>query len=450
MKSVKQVIDINAHVQNISCQISTEAENTIVTIEFDNLGFGKITAIKFNATGYNSFGDIVMVNGKEQFFLIIQDISIEKNAKAKNLKAILPNSDIRKLELEECQICYADGSITTYDGADVKEFEIEEFETTEAEKETLDSIRDVISRKVKYLPKDYNFGWLCSCGRYNDNNNTVCSNCDINKLEIFKITDSDYVSSVIEKHRQNVKDRKEKKIQEVKEKKRIAKIRKIKIGICVIVSIILIILIGRGVVLSGRKTFSSESEMKSALQGTYTYYNDYGEASRQIIINGNTAIYKWNSNVLSDMDVSIKKWDYKNGKIYTFEDLIVTNRGYLKDGDDVYKKGGYMTTPNDFYVDNSNNYESGATVLKIKDVKIQSNSSYTICTGSVKNTGTKTYKYVQVKGAFKDSSGNVVDTDWTYAVGSEGLAPDESTTFRLSVDKNVNINSCTVSLMDYE
>lgn len=33
----------------------------------------------------------------------------------------------------------------------------------------------------------------------------------------------------------------------------------------------------------------------------------------------------------------------------------------------------------------------------------------TVCVGKVKNTGTKTYYYVEVKGSFKDSSGNVLD-----------------------------------------
>ena len=88
--------------------------------------------------------------------------------------------------------------------------------------------------------------------------------------------------------------------------------------------------------------------------------------------------------------------------------------------------------------------------MKINISSVTNNSSYTVCTGTVKNTGKKTYRYVEVKGSFKDSSNNVVDTDWTYAAGSEGLAPGESSSFRLSVPKNVSIKSCSVSLLDYE
>jgi hypothetical protein len=82
----------------------------------------------------------------------------------------------------------------------------------------------------------------------------------------------------------------------------------------------------------------------------------------------------------------------------------------------------------------------------VSNVKVTSNSSYTICTGTVKNISTKyTFRYVKVKGSFLSSNGTVLDTDWTYAVGSEGLDPGESTTFRMSVTKNSSIKSCKVT-----
>ncbi|WP_434311245.1 FxLYD domain-containing protein [Hominifimenecus sp. rT4P-3] len=448
MKTEKKIIDINAHIINIVCEIDVDNDVSKALISFDNLGFGVITAVKFNAKGFNSFGDVVQIAGKDKFYLIIQDISVDKNTSVQNLKAKIPNSDIRRLELEECQICYADGSITSYAGADNREFEVEEFETDGTEKETLEAIRDVVSAEAKNLPQDFDFGWLCSCGRYNTNDLGSCSNCEVKKSDIFKITDLTYISDVIAEHHKNREEREERAKQEAKEKEKAEKSRNIKIGIGVVVTIILTIFIGRAVVLAGRTTYSSEAEMKSALQGRYTYYDDSGRASRQIVIDGDTAIYKWSYSDSADMKTSIEKWDYKNGKIHTFEDLIVTNKGYLKDGSDIYEKGGYMSTSSSFY-SSSYNSKSDYSVLKITADGVTSNSGYTICTGSVKNNGTKTYKFVQVKGSFKDLSGNVIDTDWTYAVGSEGLEPGESTSFRLSVTKNSKITSCSVSLLDY-
>lgn len=94
--------------------------------------------------------------------------------------------------------------------------------------------------------------------------------------------------------------------------------------------------------------------------------------------------------------------------------------------------------------------ELAEDVLDFSDISITHNSSYTVCTGAITNNGRRTYTFVEVKGKFKDSSGKVLDSDWTYAVGSEGLAPGESTTFRISVDKNRSITKCTMEIIDYD
>lgn len=88
--------------------------------------------------------------------------------------------------------------------------------------------------------------------------------------------------------------------------------------------------------------------------------------------------------------------------------------------------------------------------LKISNVKLTSNSSYTIAEGTITNNSDQTVSFVEIKGAFKTSSGSVVDTDWTYAVGSEGLAPGESCKWRLSVSKDWSIKDCTVTVIDFD
>ncbi len=204
--------------------------------------------------------------------------------------------------------------------------------------------------------------------------------------------------------------------------------------------------------MSGRTTYTSEAEMKTAVEGTYTHYEGY-KAKYQLNVSGDTVTERWvNLGSDYDMELNIKSWNPSKG---TFEvstgTVTVTSNGDLKYDGDTYEKGGsWSSTSSGSSYSSNYSYESGATVLKIQDVKVTSNSGYTICTGTVKNTGSKTYKFIEVKGSFTDSSGNVVDTDWTYAAGSEGLAPDESTTFRLSVTKNSQITSCSVSLLDYD
>ncbi len=84
---------------------------------------------------------------------------------------------------------------------------------------------------------------------------------------------------------------------------------------------------------------------------------------------------------------------------------------------------------------------------KVSDVKITHNSSYTICTGKVTNTSSDyRFRYVKVQGEFKNYSGRVVDTDWTFVVASEWLNPGASKSFKLSVPKDASISTCSVTV----
>lgn len=112
--------------------------------------------------------------------------------------------------------------------------------------------------------------------------------------------------------------------------------------------------------------------------------------------------------------------------------------------------------PSEFHKSNSNqststipNNSFDTSYLSISNIKVESNSSYTICTGTitVKSSSPYRYRFIEVKGSFKNSYGNVVDTDSTYAIGSEGLEPGESKTFRLSVPKDTTIKTCSVSIL---
>lgn len=94
--------------------------------------------------------------------------------------------------------------------------------------------------------------------------------------------------------------------------------------------------------------------------------------------------------------------------------------------------------------------EKAEDVLEFSDISINSNSLYTICTATVTNNGMRTYTFVEVKGIFKDSSGTVLDTDWTYAVGLEGLAPGESVSIKLSVKKDLKISTCSLEIIKYD
>ena len=88
--------------------------------------------------------------------------------------------------------------------------------------------------------------------------------------------------------------------------------------------------------------------------------------------------------------------------------------------------------------------------LKISNVQVYTQGNYTYAEGTVTNNSDTTVTFLKIKGSFETGSGAVVDTDWTYAVGSEGLAPGETCKWKMSVTKDYDIDDCDISIIDYD
>lgn len=118
-----------------------------------------------------------------------------------------------------------------------------------------------------------------------------------------------------------------------------------------------------------------------------------------------------------------------------------------QDSGSSYGDGSYNGSYNDYY--SSGTDKSIGLSLKVDSIKASGSYTYVYCT--VKNVSSKyvatRYRYVKVKAQFKNYSGSIVDTDWTYAVDSTWLEPGESKTFYYMV-KNTNIKYATLSFVD--
>lgn len=118
-----------------------------------------------------------------------------------------------------------------------------------------------------------------------------------------------------------------------------------------------------------------------------------------------------------------------------------------QDSGSSYGDGSYNGGYNDYY--SSGIDKSIGLSLKVDSIKTSGSYTYVYCTVtnvSSKYVATK-YRYVKVKAQFKNYSGSIVDTDWTYAVDSTWLEPGESKTFYYMV-QNTNIKSATLSFVD--
>lgn len=121
------------------------------------------------------------------------------------------------------------------------------------------------------------------------------------------------------------------------------------------------------------------------------------------------------------------------------------------DYDDANSSNNYYSGGGSYGGSYNNNYNSGVDKsigLSLKVDSIKTSGSYTYVYCSVTNVSSRyvatRYRYVKVKAAFKNYSGSIVDTDWTYAVDSTWLEPGETKTFYYMV-KNTNIRSATLS-----
>ncbi len=86
--------------------------------------------------------------------------------------------------------------------------------------------------------------------------------------------------------------------------------------------------------------------------------------------------------------------------------------------------------------------------MDISDVFVSHKRNYAYVTGTIKNTGDYSIKYVKVKASCKDLFGNVLDTDWTYAVDSAWLDAGESKRFEMMVrDADQKITTADVNIM---
>lgn len=242
-------IDINAHISDITYTISVSANAVNALISFVNISAKTITAIKFKATGYNSFGDVIPINGRDEFNLIIQDLRIDPNNHVVNrIRTKLPDMEIRKLKLEENQICYADGTVSTYLGRDEREYGVMGFVDTPESREVLTAIKARFGFMMQVQPREVDCGWICGCKRFNPAAATVCSGCRNEKAQIMQLADAAVLQTLVEEFREKQQHQRAAEQRATAQstqnaKRRMARRRK-RIRICLIVAALILLMAG--------------------------------------------------------------------------------------------------------------------------------------------------------------------------------------------------------------
>lgn len=342
MSTFKKIIDINAHIENLHNEIITENGIAIARISFTNLGYGNITAIKFSACGYDAFGEIVSVNGKDDFFLSIQGIRIQRNKSVVGLIAQLPNPYIMKLDLKECQICYEDGRVVSYEGENSLTFELDKIDN----EEQLNALHKLYDKNAKFKPKEFEQGWVCSCGRFNKYVNPICLLCKKSRTDTIETCTDEGLEKLVNEYKTTEEN--DKLAREAAQNRQKKKNRKvylfIALGMALIFSMTVFVYVDD--LLSYLTTYSSENEMREELQGTWTCF-DEGLHPDKIHIEDEILIKRWVFSDIppDDLEFQIEKWYPKigmfkvSGKIY----MVLSNGKIRDDKGNLYTKWGDMS-----------------------------------------------------------------------------------------------------------
>lgn len=446
----KIIIDLNAHINNITATVELENGTAVTYISFNNTDHGVITAVKLLAKGYNSFGDIIKFDGQDTFTIILQDLNVLKNKNSGKVKSNLPDASIRKIDLRELQVCYSDGEVVNYAGENKKEFNIKKYDNSTDDVKLVKAIKHNFGVRFIYEPTEYDDGWICGCGHYNSSGKSNCSLCGISHENAFLLT--------TEQGRKDI---------ETKEKKHRHK-SLIAIIITAIIVVLVVMLIIYASIISGRSTYQNAKQMRQNVYGNYIEVDDDGEIMRgtktTVVINKQgleetmviPSLSASESDSVFTTKYKINKWSYKAG---TFEIEI----NGLKYTVTVYNDGsiGYLHQRfiRNYDKNGSSSSSVGATqndiqndlVLENKSLKASADSDYAYYYGTVRNKGSVTHSFIKVTVTLYDEYGNVVNTDYGYAVGDEGLAPGEAKQFDIMVANNYhNIAHGKMRITDFQ
>ena len=88
--------------------------------------------------------------------------------------------------------------------------------------------------------------------------------------------------------------------------------------------------------------------------------------------------------------------------------------------------------------------------VSTEECSITNSREYYYCNGTVHNASISTHYYVKVKVTYYDKNDAVLTTDWTYAVGSEGIRGGENQQFEIITKVNGSVAKYRVEILDWD
>ncbi|MGG7163455.1 ankyrin repeat domain-containing protein [Clostridium ihumii] len=207
--SLEGIFDLNSPVEVLRYEIlSKDNESIYFNISFRNLNQGVISAIILELQGFNSFNELIKVDGNDKFTCCIQDLNGQLGSSFKNMyPVLLPEKDIRKLDITIKEVSFNEGKFIYKNEANKIEVEVENIK----EEDEFKALRKHTQDGICYA-KECNNLWVCVCGRPNHENVRKCVRCGLDKEYVFTALSREQILEEIKE---------EKRIEEEEEKERV-------------------------------------------------------------------------------------------------------------------------------------------------------------------------------------------------------------------------------------
>lgn len=339
MNTIERQIDVNAHVSDVHCVIEKIGRSAVAKISLKNVSSKTITGVKLTAIGYNFFEEIVCVNDQPKYSILIQGIYLPPGRVLRDHQVILPSAMMSRLVLEEAKVRYEDDTIEIYKGADLCMVTLQEYGTSpKSEKALRKAMQNRFGDKFKYVPQEFNKGWICGCGYYNGIETTHCPNCNHTKDDIFQSQEPSRQKQLVGSYRRTWVVR----------------------AVCVLVfSVLMLSYIGslflndyraEQAVLAQRTLYSSASEMRDDVQGVYTMRTSGGLVRYKLKIDGDTMIMRdcYKKPDECDKACDISEWNFHEGtfQVKNVGVFTVSKTGAILLEDRTYNPGGNWLSQN--------------------------------------------------------------------------------------------------------
>lgn len=219
--------DLNSPVDILNYSLSKDADGSVfLSLELQAVEKAEICAVKLEAVGFNSFNDVVNVDEKDSFQILIQDANITSDKSYYTERIKLPNNDIRRLQFTVLQTVTDTGEVVQ-NTPDMVTYTLR----TLAEDDAI-ALKECKPeyKNARYYPEEHDGFWVCPCGRAN--NTGKCPRCGIVHSDVLF---SDFTLESLEKFNE-VKQNKGNQMQKTKKKET-------KIAISIVASVLAITII---------------------------------------------------------------------------------------------------------------------------------------------------------------------------------------------------------------